>query len=290
MSTKYIKLYEQYSKTEYTQYRDLVSRLSEHYSPGWVRRVLHSVFSASVEKKDLELAISEWEYRGERKVENEPCQICGQTPIHYKFKITNRLNNNVYWVGCDCIQRFSYEETKSIAIFDESGNRLTDTDAIIQLIRNHYKELIKDSSITYVLNFIEKIQDTIRSGAQNQETDSNLLYLNKIYRQYAELNYFTPNQIIFIDSLVKKYNIDTKNIYKSRININLKDPSLLDDLSQMSDYNFNILNKYLDKHAKERASYRRGVSLETRRKLGDPRDIDDIENKFIDLPNDDMAM
>ncbi len=286
MKNKYVKLYEDF---ENEKFGHLIDRLFNSYDEGWVRRVIKKVREASVEKYDLETALKEWEYKGERDVVvNTECGICGQKPINYLFKIVNRLNQNQLWVGCDCIQKFAHDETQAISIYDDNGNRLTNMEAIIQLIREHYKGLVTDGSIRYAMDFIESVQDKMRkTGADDEEKESNYRYLSSIYRQYAELNYLTPNQIVFLDSLINKYKIDPGKIYKSKLNVNIKDPALLDDLSKMDDYNFNILKKYLDKHDLERANFRRQKALDLEKRINDPdyfhtkgvriTDIDDEE-------------
>jgi hypothetical protein len=262
---KYIKLFEDFN-FDYSS--DTVKKLSTKYDYGWVRRVIRNILELSVEKYNLDTALTEWTYSGIR--EEDPtvsltCDICGQHPLRYKFLIENDLNNNTYWIGSECILKFSYEYSTGLKIRDDNGNFITNPDMIMDLIRRHYNQLIKDSAVKYVLAKLEELYNKVKDG-----------HINKLYLQYAELNYFKPSQIIWLDRLFRMNGMT--DLHKSKFNVNISNWFYLDDVLDTDDITFRSLLPYLkgnlQKGDRSRAVLRRNEYLKGKAMNKDIENID----------------
>jgi hypothetical protein len=85
------------------------------------------------ESDQLEEAVREWRYQGERRdyyVQERICDLCWEDTLRYHFKIDNRKNGDEMWVGSDCIELFK------IPVFDPSGRELLRQDAAAQVRRD----------------------------------------------------------------------------------------------------------------------------------------------------------
>lgn len=266
---KYIKLYEDF-REEFDFSSQAVRNLQTKYDYGWIRRVVHKILDSSVEKYNIDIALAEWTYFGnyEENIRvDSTCDICGQFPLRYRFEIDNDLNHNKYWIGSECILKFSYEYSRSLKIRDDNGRLITDPIAIMNLIRSHYNKLIKDSAVKYVLSKLEELFNKVKDN-----------YINKLYLQYAELNYFKPNQMMYLDMLFRVNNMT--ELHKSKFKVNIANPSFLDDVLEMDDLTFRNLIPYLSgnlqKGDRSRAIRRRNEYLQKKTEF---QEIDDLDSQ-----------
>lgn len=278
---KYIKLYEEHTQ-EFDFSSQAVRNLRTKYDYGWIRRVVHKILDRSIEKYNIDIALAEWTYFGNYKEDpevNSVCDICGQTPLRYLFEIDNDLNRNTYWIGSECILKFSYEYSTSLKVRDENGNLITNPIDIMNLIRAHYNRLIKDSAVKYVLSKLEKLFNKIKDN-----------YVNKLYLQYAELNYFKPNQMMWLDMRFRLNNIT--DLQKSKFKVNIANYYYLDDVLNMDDITFRNLIPYLSgnlqKGDRSRAILRRTEHLRKKHEFKDIEQLDpndEIITKKIEMEN-----
>ena len=275
---KYIKLYEEHTQ-EFDYSSQAVKNLRTKYDYGWIRRVVHKILDLSIEKYNIDIALAEWTYFGNYKEDTEVksvCDICGQSPLRYLFEIDNDLNRNTYWIGSECILKFSYEYSTSLKVRDENGNLITNPTDIMNLIRSHYNRLIKDSAVKYVLAKLEELFNKIKDN-----------YVNKLYLQYAEINYFKPNQMMWLDMRFKLNNIT--DLQKSKFKVNIANYYYLDDVLNMDDITFRNLIPYLSGH-RSRAILRRIEYLRKRNEFKDIEQLDpsdEIITKKIEMENKD---
>ena len=151
----------------------------------------------------------------------------------------------------------------------------------MNLIRSHYNRLIKDSAVKYVLAKLEELFNKIKDN-----------YVNKLYLQYAEINYFKPNQMMWLDMRFKLNNIT--DLQKSKFKVNIANYYYLDDVLNMDDITFRNLIPYLSgnlqKGDRSRAILRRIEYLRKRNEFKDIEQLDpsdEIITKKIEMENKD---
>lgn len=167
------------------------------YDKQWVARIKRNLFASSEENHDIEKALSEWAYTGDAVVQPKSiCNICNQPELVYIFKIRNMKNDNILWIGSDCIRRFTLEDTKSISVFDINGERIYDESILDRILKDDLKSLIKDAKFIRVLNILDELY-------KNSED----VYYNHLYDQYSNQGKFTPRQIVWLDNEMQKSKI-----------------------------------------------------------------------------------
>lgn len=228
---------------------EFLERIQKKYSIEWVYRVQKNIFESSFEKENIEDALSEWKYTKKyTRKDYETCQICGQRPINYMFKIANDLTHRTLWVGSDCIQKFSVLDIKGIKIYDDFGQQIVDDKLIRKAINDDYKKMIKDDRVLRVLNILQILMDK-KPGDE---------YLEKIYLEYVVDNKFIPTRIPYLHKLLFRFGM-LEDAPPSLFEVDIKYYSNIDlmynELEQ-SDFLL-IYNNYLTDEQRKKVDNRR---------------------------------
>jgi len=236
---KLIKLFE-----EYFDDIDLIRRLKKKYSLEWINRVKFNIFDNSLNKVDIEGALSEWAYTGNYHVsKNETCQICSQHPIVYMFEIINDKTNRLLFIGSDCIQKFSVIDTKSIKIYDENKERILDDKLIKRKIRTDLNKMIGSEEKIRALSTLEELCNITQDP-----------YLENLYLEYTETDKMSPNRILYIYRLFKLYGID----FNPRdFNVDLLHYANVDELVKMDQNDYDIVWQFLNNDQRNKAKARK---------------------------------
>jgi hypothetical protein len=129
-----------------------------------IREVLLDKSSSS----DIDEAIKEWESDGLPYIAEGTCELCGKTPIKYRFPIRNRTKGSKLVVGCECIYHYleigGYEAPEAVL------RKLNAQKAILKKIDKGLvseDELAKLSKVEALEGQIRRLISAIAGGAKD---------------------------------------------------------------------------------------------------------------------------
>lgn len=158
----------------------------------WLDRVKKNIFPLSNEKRNISVALQEWEYLGDMYdpgFDGEQCQICGHPDIRYQFEIVNKSNGNILLIGSECVKKFN------IRVIDLSG-KVLDKKSADKKVDQDRRKLISNAEIRSVLN----------SLLQLSKVDDTFDILNFV-KYYKDRGAFTPHQLFTIIWRLDKYKV-----------------------------------------------------------------------------------
>ncbi len=170
-----------------------------HSGMSWVSHASKNLLPLSEESQRFELALKEWEYRGntyDLEVPSETCQLCDHPDIRFQFEIVNKSNDNSLLVGSECIKRFD-----GIAVLDADGNALS-TDEAKQKVDRDRRKLVTDAQVKSLLNSLVEL------SRKDEDFD-----IESFIADYQERGAFTPRQLALLFWRLKKYEVPFKKVY-----------------------------------------------------------------------------
>jgi hypothetical protein len=148
---------------------------------------MNSLFEKSVEKKNYNLALKEWEYWGDSydlEYPSETCELCGKKDIRYQFELVNTKNGEYLYVGSECIFKFG-----DVKVRNEAGKVVTGQDAKARVSRDRAK-LITDARTRSVLNSLISLASKSNGKIPIDFQD--------FVKYYKERGAFTPKQLALV--------------------------------------------------------------------------------------------
>lgn len=165
----------------------------------WARSVANNILPISIEKSNLQRALSEWEYRGDAYdigSAAETCQLCDHPDIRYQFEIVNKHNGNSLLVGSECINKFS-----GISVLDAEGNALAPEIARKKVSKDRRK-LITDAKTRSLLNSLVQLSQ--------KEQDFDIASFEEDYKKRGA---FTPKQLATLIWRFEKHKVPFNKFY-----------------------------------------------------------------------------
>lgn len=165
----------------------------------WISHASDNLLPLSKERERLDIALKEWEYRGntyDLEVPSETCQLCSHPDIRFQFEIVNKNNSNSLLVGSECIKRFD-----GIAVLDAEGNALT-TEEAKQKVNHDRRKLVTDAEVRSLLNSLVEL------SRKDEKFD-----IESFIVDYQERGAFTPRQLATLFWRLKKYKVSFKKTY-----------------------------------------------------------------------------
>ncbi|PCF34117.1 hypothetical protein B5C00_06720 [Staphylococcus delphini] len=169
--------------------------------------------------KLLNNARSEYEFNQEVKYESEDytCELCGQKHLSKLFKIVNKENKSIFWVGSTCVEEFGFNSSKekiSIAleqVFNQEFpdyNKLVENkkyrilipekivikrNEIVKTFEKMKKNFVKDNfykleTIKKCYESLKKVNEDILEYVRNNK-EKEWVVSNEIIDWFEELNY-----------------------------------------------------------------------------------------------------
>jgi hypothetical protein len=150
---------------------------------GYLPRIKRTLFPLSHERNDFRKAISEWDYTGKYRSNDDCCAgcgLCGHPGLRYEFEIRNRCTGATLFVGSECIKKFQiratdYERRKLSAI--ETQHKVADD-------RRQLQKVARDRYV------VSKLLEATKA---DNEFD-----LEDFLTYWTEHGAFTPNQLSFL--------------------------------------------------------------------------------------------
>jgi hypothetical protein len=137
------------------------------------------------QSSDYRTALSEWNYTGEVEdtlAGESTCDLCDHPNIRYKFEIENRFNNNVLYIGSECICKFG------ILGIDENGDIISHDQTVSQIHRDR-RRFIQNKKDLDVLNALVQL---------TQANDAMISDVSDFYQYYNQRKAFTPKQLSLV--------------------------------------------------------------------------------------------
>lgn len=200
----------------------------------WFTNVGTNIFPLSIEKTDLKIAMSEWQYRGDTydlEIPEEDCELCDHPDIRFQFEIVNKNNNNKLLVGSECIKKFD-----GIAVLDEDGNILS-TEEANQKVDRDRRKLVTNAKVKSLLNSLIELS--------RKDEDFNI---ESFIKDYQERGAFTPRQLSTLFWRLKKYKVPHN---KSNFKIYIRRTKDKDSLLELRDFQIRSIWNALTKSQKE---------------------------------------
>lgn len=165
----------------------------------WATSAQENMLPLSLEKKYLNTAMAEWEYRGntyDLGTPEEICGLCDHPDIRFQFEIVNKHNENSLLVGSECIKRFS-----GIAVLDADGNTLN-TERARQKVDRDRRKLVTDAQVKSLLNSL------VQLAQKDEQFD-----IESFIEDYQQRGAFTPRQLATLFWRLKKYKVPFNKAY-----------------------------------------------------------------------------
>ncbi|MHB0865768.1 MAG: hypothetical protein ACYC1Y_02615 [Minisyncoccota bacterium] len=185
----------------------------------WPSGVSDNLLPLSREQHNLNVALTEWEYRGnlyDTESPSEICQLCNHPEIRYQFEIVNKYTESSLLVGSECIKKFD-----NISVLDEDGIPLEKSFAKKKLDRDRRK-LITSAQTKSLINSL------IELGRKDQDFD-----ISSFEQDYKERGFFTPRQLALLVWRLDKHKVPFK---KSYFNTQIKRTKDKDALLGLKDF------------------------------------------------------
>ncbi len=202
----------------------------------WLNKAKENLFNSSVEKNNLQKAITEWSVTENvidylEEVESfedfyASCELCEHPNLRWHFEILNEYTNKSLWVGSKCILKFG------IRLLDEYGSEYNheEKEKKLNSIITRKRKSIKDEKLLSILRKLWNRDTEFRS------------YIEKSVKFFKKNNSFTPKQILTIDWRLSKHHIKfAKEIFKVRI----RNQKERDEIYNLEDWQKEKLIKYL---------------------------------------------